>query len=90
MKTTKTLLVATLFATGATLANAQYVSDGAFGPIAQTTPRTAIEKQMASPTERAMNKADAQTPSVKKDAASAVKAPVETRRDAFGYVDTAR
>lgn len=90
MKTTQSLLIATLFAAGATLANAQYVTDGAFGPIAQLTPRTSVDKQMASPAERAMNKADAQSTAMKKEAAPAVKASGETRRDAFGQVDTAR
>jgi hypothetical protein len=90
MKTANKLFLATLVAVATTAANAQFVTDGAFGPIAQATPRTAVEKQIASPTERAMNKADTQTVATKKETVTAVKAPVESRRDAFGQVDTAR
>lgn len=90
MKTTTSLLIATLFAAGASLASAQYESDGPFGPVAQVTPRNAIEKQMASPAERAMNNADMQATVAKKDRAPAMNAKTDSRHDAFGQVDSAR
>jgi hypothetical protein len=89
MKHIKLILVTSVFAMGASFANAQYVSDGAFGPIAQATPKSAVEKQMASPAERAMNKADAMPKSQAKTT-MATRTANDARKDAFKQADTAR
>jgi hypothetical protein len=94
MKNIKTLLALAVFATGASLANAQYLSDGPFGPVssvASNTQRTAVEKQMASPAERAMANADAAAAAkAKQDNKTSAAKDNATRYDAFKQVDTAR
>jgi hypothetical protein len=91
MKNFKSTLAVAIFATSAAFANAQYVSDGPFGPIAQfDAQRSTVEKQMASPAERAMNKADG-TATKKADAKVEMKkSSDDARKDAFKQVDTAR
>ncbi len=90
MKTTNSLLLATLFAAGATLANAQYVSDGPFGPVAQSAQRSNLEKQMVAPSERAMNKVDTQITTNKNEAVRAQKVVEQARHDTLKQPDTAR
>jgi hypothetical protein len=97
MKTTQKLLLATLFAAAATLANAQqagqYVSDGPFGPLAQvTTQKSAVDRAMASPAGRAMDKADNKA-TTSKPSTSAQQVPVAPARATasfFTQLDSAR
>jgi hypothetical protein len=91
MKNFKSIYAVTLFSIAGSIASAQYVSDGPFGPIAQVeTQRSAIEKQMASPAERAMNKADVATTPKADAKVETKKSNNDSRKDAFNLVDTAR
>lgn len=91
MKNFKSIYAVTLFSIAGSLASAQYLSDGPFGPIAQThAQRSAIEKQMASPAERAMNKADVTTTPKADAKVETKKSNNDSRKDAFNLIDTAR
>jgi hypothetical protein len=94
MKSFKTTVLAITLLAAAGAANAQfagqYVTDGAFGPIASvTTKQSKVELQMASAAERAMNKADSTSVAAKPSTTKSA----EANRDVpsfFKQLDSAR
>lgn len=91
MKNFKSIYAVTIFSIAGSLASAQYLSDGPFGPIAQIdVQRSAIEKQIASPAERAMNKADVSATTKAGAKVEMKTSNDDSRKDAFKQADTAR